>query len=341
MSTTPSLPQWDFFISYASEDRNSVARPLAERLRNRGFKVWYDRFELRIGDPLRQTLERGVSSCKFGIVILSPAFAGKRWPQQELDGLFAREQSGTRIILPVWHNLTEPDAARLFPFLADRVAATTDEGLDAVIYAVIQALGTPSTGTRQVFLMHVGHPGNIDISYTVTRRRRISEVIRKLPEDAPELGYFENSRALHEAFPDGHFNCWGVPSKAGPSFNRTNPGDLVLFVPSIGLAGGIQQIGIVKEKCHGRCHMASRVLWPKTPDQRLFPLIFFFDTEVGHRGWFEFLNDVGYDPGWNPKGWYRPVATSRLKSFGGPEGYLRFLREECGFAPLQADASIQ
>jgi hypothetical protein len=33
---------WDVFISHASEDKESVARPLAEELISRGLKVWYD-----------------------------------------------------------------------------------------------------------------------------------------------------------------------------------------------------------------------------------------------------------------------------------------------------------
>src|SRR6185312_12727621 len=56
---TSSLPSeqpardFDVFISHASEDKNEVVRPLAEALRKGGLEVWYDEFELRIGDSLR------------------------------------------------------------------------------------------------------------------------------------------------------------------------------------------------------------------------------------------------------------------------------------------------
>ena len=43
----------DFFICHASEDKDAVARPLAEELQSRGFSVWYDEFELDVGDSLR------------------------------------------------------------------------------------------------------------------------------------------------------------------------------------------------------------------------------------------------------------------------------------------------
>ena len=38
---------YDVFISHASEDKEEVARPLAEVLRRNGLSVWYDEFELK------------------------------------------------------------------------------------------------------------------------------------------------------------------------------------------------------------------------------------------------------------------------------------------------------
>lgn len=183
--------------------------------------------------------------------------------------------------------------------------------------------------------MHVGHMNAIDIDYTVKRRRTIAEMHEALPMDAPERPYFSNAGELSSAFPEGRFNCWGVPSLAEPSFNKTKVGDLVLIVPYIGIhGGGITHVGVVRAKCPVRCHAASRLLWPRTPDARVFPLIFFFHSETGFRGWFEFLDDVGIKKNWDPRGWYRPVLTERFKRWGGPAGYLEFLRSECRFGSL-------
>jgi hypothetical protein len=38
---------------------------------------------------------------RFGVVILSPAFFAKEWPNKELDGLVAREDSRGKVILPI------------------------------------------------------------------------------------------------------------------------------------------------------------------------------------------------------------------------------------------------
>jgi hypothetical protein len=187
----------------------------------------------------------------------------------------------------------------------------------------------------QVFLMHIGHPGHIDIDYTVTEKRAATELLENLPVDAPERTFFEGEGFFHQAFPTGQFNCWGVPPRAAPSFERTSVGDLVLIVPWIGVHdGGIRQLGIVKAKCPMEARFASPILWPNTPYDRLYPWLIFFDTEVGRRDWYDFLQDVGYDDSWNPRGWYRRIKSERFRRWGGPEHYLQFLRNECSFSPL-------
>ena len=45
--------EWDVFISHASEDKDNVARPLAQALRAEGYRVWFDEFTLTVGDGLR------------------------------------------------------------------------------------------------------------------------------------------------------------------------------------------------------------------------------------------------------------------------------------------------
>jgi hypothetical protein len=124
----------------------------------------------------------------------------------------------------------------------------------------------------------------------------------------------------------------GIPGRAEPSFEKTEPGDLVLIIPWIGIhGGGVHQLGIVKATCPVRALHASRILWPDTPYERLYPLLFFFETEEGNRPWYDFLADLGYNEKWNPHGWYRAIGDSRFLKWGGPQGYLKFLREQCDF----------
>jgi len=131
----------DVFICHASEDKDDVARPLAEALRARGATVWLDEWELRLGDSLRRKVDAGLRDSRFGVVILSPDFFKKEWPQWELDGLATRElNTGLKVVLPVWHQVGVADIAAHSPSLAGKYAARTADGLERVVELIIQAL---------------------------------------------------------------------------------------------------------------------------------------------------------------------------------------------------------
>jgi len=121
---------WDVFISHAWEDKEDIARPLAEALRRKGLRVWYDEFTLRVGDSLRHSIDHGLANSRYGVVILSPSFFAKEWPQKELDGLVAREVSGERVILPVWHNITADQIREYSPTILER-PAPAEQRIDA------------------------------------------------------------------------------------------------------------------------------------------------------------------------------------------------------------------
>jgi len=121
----PKNVGYDAFISHASEDKDTIVRPLSRILGSMGFYIWYDEFELKVGDSLRQSIDKGLINSKFGIVILSQSFFSKNWPQYELNGLTAREIEGKKVILPVWHEVDKKDVLKFSPTLADKVALNT------------------------------------------------------------------------------------------------------------------------------------------------------------------------------------------------------------------------
>jgi hypothetical protein len=117
--------QYDVFICHASEDKDEVVRPLAHELRQAELAVWYDEFELRIGDSLRRKIDKGLANSRFGVVVLSKAFFGKGWAEYELDGLVTRSVTGEQVLLPVWHNVSKDEVRSYSPSLADKVARST------------------------------------------------------------------------------------------------------------------------------------------------------------------------------------------------------------------------
>jgi len=103
-------------------------------------KVWFDEFTLTVGDSLRRSIDRGLAHSRFGIVVISQDFLRKEWPQKELDGLVAREIDGVKVILPVWHNIDAATIRSYSPLLADRLAISSDKGLDLVIAELLRAI---------------------------------------------------------------------------------------------------------------------------------------------------------------------------------------------------------
>jgi len=121
------------FVSHASEDKDEIARPLADALMRDGFQVWFDDYALMIGDSLKETIEEGIRTCDFGIVVLSRHFFSKSWPRTELNALFGREMEQRRLILPIWHNIDRKDIDRHSPFLLDKLALKSEEGVEELV----------------------------------------------------------------------------------------------------------------------------------------------------------------------------------------------------------------
>lgn len=126
------VPSHDLFISHASEDKDDFVRPLAEALVAVGLDVWYDETTLKLGDSLRQSIDKGLANSRYGVVVLSTAFFAKNWPQYELNGMVAREMNGVKVILPIWHKVTKDEVLKNSPTLADKLA------LNSSMYSVAE-----------------------------------------------------------------------------------------------------------------------------------------------------------------------------------------------------------
>ena len=124
---------WDVFISYATEDKETVAGPLANALQELGVDVWYDDFELQIGDSLRGSIDRGIARSRFGLIILSRSFFGRNWTNYELNGLVAQANSDDKRLLPIWHEISREQVIAYSAPLADTVALrTSDLGIEEI-----------------------------------------------------------------------------------------------------------------------------------------------------------------------------------------------------------------
>lgn len=122
--------EYDFFISHATEDKKDVAEPLALALRERGAKVWLDKFEMTVGHSLRHSIDYGIAHSKQGIIILSKEYMRKFWTEKEMNALYSKlslDDKRSKTILPIWHGVTKQEVTQYSPMLADIVALNTKE----------------------------------------------------------------------------------------------------------------------------------------------------------------------------------------------------------------------
>ena len=146
------------FISHASEIKDSVVRELASLLAE-SVKVWYDEYSIEPGGSIFELVNKGLSNCEFGVVVLSKDFFEKKWTQAELAGLFGREDFGTKII-PVWHEVGYQEVSCFSPILADRKAITTEGGLQPVVEFILR--GIRSSGSEDIFV----HRGTVEARFS-------------------------------------------------------------------------------------------------------------------------------------------------------------------------------
>jgi hypothetical protein len=119
---------YDVFLSYAGEDR-AFAEELAEALRGTGFNVWYDKFQLRVGDQLLTRINEGLTKSRYGLLLISEAFLAKPWPGYEMDVLVRDQIEGRKVLLPIWHDVDAETVRAHQPGLAGVFALTSEQGV--------------------------------------------------------------------------------------------------------------------------------------------------------------------------------------------------------------------
>jgi hypothetical protein len=138
-----SSEPYDFFISHAWKDKPDFVDGLALKAEAAGLRVWYDRHVLRWGDSIRQNIDAGLRRSFFGVVILSPNFFERPWPQAELDAIVQKDLSGRGRLLPIWHKLTQDEVAHHAPTLAGRLAlSTSNYSTDAIVEELVSMRDT-------------------------------------------------------------------------------------------------------------------------------------------------------------------------------------------------------
>jgi len=93
------------FLCHATEDK-PLARRIAADLHAEGIDTFFDEWEMRAGDSLRQKIDVGLGGCSHFIALLSPVALTKPWVNAEMDGAFVRKLEGSCRFIALRYGLT-------------------------------------------------------------------------------------------------------------------------------------------------------------------------------------------------------------------------------------------
>jgi len=134
-----AIERHDIFISYASEDKETIVEPLLKAPVIRGaLSVWYDEIMIKPAQSIRESIDAGLRQSSCIVLILSHTYLRKRWPKRELS---AAMHTG-KVIFPIWHGITASHVKRLAPTLCDIKALDSSIGPQIITEAITDLLSS-------------------------------------------------------------------------------------------------------------------------------------------------------------------------------------------------------
>lgn len=108
------------FICFSAKDRFDIVQPVVYHLKNYGVDVWYDRYEMVMGDDrFKKNIEEGAGSCRYALIILSKNTVDSLCATEEIKILESRYQKREVVIFPVLYELPPCDIPPQFVWIND------------------------------------------------------------------------------------------------------------------------------------------------------------------------------------------------------------------------------
>jgi hypothetical protein len=98
------------FLSHSSKDKDFVEK-LANDLNKQGVRVWFDKWEIKVGDSIVEKINDGLSKNDYLAIILSPNSVNSNWVKKELNSSLMKQLSKKSVkVLPILYKDCEiPD----------------------------------------------------------------------------------------------------------------------------------------------------------------------------------------------------------------------------------------
>src|SRR5262245_14512862 len=133
------------FLSHTSADKPFVEK-LACDLKRIGIDVWFDKWEIKVGESITWKIEEGIRENEYLGIVLSPDALNSEWVKTELSSAWRKQMQLKRVtILPILYRDCEIPL-----FLADRKYADFRKDYQIGLVELTFALGFESSTTISV-----------------------------------------------------------------------------------------------------------------------------------------------------------------------------------------------
>lgn len=110
------------FICFSAKDRYTVAQPVVYHLKNLGIDVWYDRYEMTMGNNrYKKNIKKGAGKCGYALIILSQNTASSLCASEEIEILKCRYMRKNVTIFPVLYELKPNDIPSQFCWVKELI----------------------------------------------------------------------------------------------------------------------------------------------------------------------------------------------------------------------------
>ena len=142
----PETFEFDVFLSHSSKDKG-VVRALAERLRRDGLKVWFDEWEIRLGDSVYAKISDGLERSRTLLLCMSRNGFGSDWVTVEHQAIFFADPANRKCrFIPIrLDDGNIPAVLRAYKYLDWQTPA--DEAYESLLLACKAAAPTSGQGS--------------------------------------------------------------------------------------------------------------------------------------------------------------------------------------------------